>query len=126
MFYSPINHRGGGRKYNISAENGDYTIKIPSLEFEEVGYAPLNVIDRQLHDDEGLHFGNIELVGLKVVCKKGKPLYYGFKAPKTYEYYLSLYLYDVQNEWQTYDLHGTGISFLLYTILLLINLAFSR
>ena len=73
MFYSPINHRWGN--YNISAENGDYTIKIPSLEFGEVGYASLNVIGRQLHDDEDLHFGNIELVGLKVVCKKGKPLY---------------------------------------------------
>ncbi len=121
MFYSPINHRW--EKCNASAENGDYTIEIPSLEFGEEGYASLNVVGRQLHDNEGLHFGNIELVGLKVICKRGKPLYYGFKGPKTYGYYLSLYLYDIRNEWQAYDLHGTDINFLLYTILPLINLA---
>ena len=73
-FYSPSNYRR--ERYNIPAENGDYTIEIPSLEFEEEGYASLNVIGRQLHDDEGLHFGNVELVGLKVICKRGKPLYH--------------------------------------------------
>ena len=41
---------------------------------------------------------------------------------KTYEYIMTLYLYDVNGEWQTYNLHGTDISFLLYTILPLINL----
>lgn len=33
------------------------------------------------------------------------------------------FTYDVNEEWTTYDLHGTDISFLLYTILPLINLA---
>ena len=36
---------------------------------------------------------------------------------------MTLYLYDVNEEWKVYDLHGTDISFLLYTILPLINLA---
>lgn len=120
-FYSPSNHRR--ERYNIPAENGDYTIEIPSLEFEEEGYASLNVIGRQLHDDEGLHFGNVELVGLKVICKRGKPLYHGLPEPKAYAYIMTLYLYDVNGKWQTYDLHGTDITFLLYTILPLINLA---
>lgn len=121
MFYTPSNHRK--ERGNVPAKNGDYTIEIPSLEFGEESYASLNIVGRQLHDDEGLHFGNIELVGLKVLCKRGKPLYYGLNEPKIYEYCLSLYLYDVTDEWQTYDLHGTDICFLLYTILPLINLA---
>lgn len=122
MFYTPSNHRR--KKWgNVPAKNGDYTIEIPSLEFGEESYASLNIVGRQLHDDEGLHFGNIELVGLKVLCKRGKPRYYGSNEPKIYEYCLSLYLYDVNDEWQTYDLHGTDICFLLYTILPLINLA---
>ena len=121
MFYTPSNHRK--ERGNVPAKNGDYTIEIPSLEFGEESYASLNIVGRQLHDDEGLHFGNIELVGLKVLCKRGKPLYYGLNEPKIYEYCLSLYLYDVNDEWQTYDLHGTDICFLLYTILPLINLA---
>lgn len=54
---------------------------------------------------------------------QGKPLYYGLNEPKIYEYCLSLYLHDVNDEWQTYDLHGTDICFLLYTILPLLNLA---
>lgn len=111
------------KRFNTQAENGDYTIEIPSLDFGEECYASLNVIGRQLHDDEGLNFGNLELVGLKVICKRGKPLYYGLPEPKTYEYIMALYLYDVNKNWQTYDLHGTDINFLLYTILPLINLA---
>lgn len=67
-FYSPSNHRR--ERYNTPAEKGDYTIEIPSLEFGEEGYASLNIVGRQLHDDEGLHFGNIELVGLKVICNE--------------------------------------------------------
>lgn len=121
MFYAPSNYRRD--RCNVLAENGDYTIEIPSLEFGEESYASLNIVGRQLHDDEGLHFGNIELVGLKVLCKRGKPLYYGLNEPKIYEYCLSLYLHDVNDEWQTYDLHGTDICFLLYTILPLLNLA---
>lgn len=121
MFYAPINYRW--EKCDASAENGDYTIEIPPLEFGEESYASLNIVGGQLHNNEGLHFGNIELVGLKVLCKRGKPLYYGLNEPKIYEYCLSLYLYDVNDEWQTYDLHGTDICFLLYTILPLINLA---
>ena len=121
MFYAPINYRW--EKCDASAENGDYTIEIPPLEFGEESYASLNIVGRQLHDDEGLHFGYIELVGLKVLCKRGKPLYYGLNEPKIYEYCLSLYLHDVNDEWQTYDLHGTDICFLLYTILPLLNLA---
>lgn len=120
-FYSPSNRRR--ERNNSPVENGDYTIEIPSLDFEEEGYALLNVVGRQLHDKEGLHFGNIELVGLKIKCKKGEPLYYGLNEQKIYEFCLSMYLYDVNNEWKTYDLHGTDISFLLYTILPLINLA---
>lgn len=121
MFYAPSNYRR--YRCNVPAENGDYTIEIPSLEFGEESYASLNIVGRQLHDDEGLHFGYIELVGLKVLCKRGKPLYYGLNEPKIYEYCLSLYLHDVNDEWQTYDLHGTDICFLLYTILPLLNLA---
>lgn len=121
MFYAPSNYRRD--ICNVPAENGDYTIEIPSLEFGEESYASLNIVGRQLHDDEGLHFGYIELVGLKVLCKRGKPLYYGLNEPKIYEYCLSLYLHDVNDEWQTYDLHGTDICFLLYTILPLLNLA---
>ena len=121
MFYTPIDYRR--ERCNASAENGDYTIEIPPLEFGEESYASLNIVGRQLQDGEGLHFGNIELVGLKVLCKRGKPLYYGLNDPKVYEYCLSLYLYDVNDEWQTYNLHGTDICFLLYTILPLINLA---
>ena len=121
MFYAPSNYRRD--RCNVPAENGDYTIEIPSLEFGEESYASLNIVGRQLHDDEGLHFGNIELVGLKVLCKRGKPIYYGLNEPKIYEYCLSLYLHDVNDEWQTYDLHGTDICFLLYTILPLLNLA---
>ena len=121
MFYAPSNYRRD--RCNVPAENGDYTIEIPSLEFGEESYASLNIVGRQLHDDEGLHFGYIELVGLKVLCKRGKPLYYGLNEPKIYEYCLSLYLHDVNDEWQTYDLHGTDICFLLYTILPLLNLA---
>lgn len=121
MFYAPINYRW--EKCDASAENGDYTIEIPPLEFGEESYASLNIVGGQLHNNEGLHLGNIELVGLKVLCKRGKPLYYGLNEPKIYEYCLSLYLYDVNDEWQTYDLHGTDICFLLYTILPLINLA---
>lgn len=121
MFYAPSNYRRDS--CNVPAENGDYTIEIPSLEFGEESYASLNIVGRQLHDDEGLHFGYIELVGLKVLCKRGKPLYYGLNEPKIYEYCLSLYLHDVNDEWQTYDLHGTDICFLLYTILPLLNLA---
>lgn len=120
MFYAPIDYRR--EICNVSAENGDYTIEIPPLEFGEESYASLNIVGRPLQDNEGLHFGNIELVGLKVLCKRGKPLYYGLKEPKIYEYCLSLYLYDVNDEWQTYNLHGTDIYFLLYTILPLINL----
>lgn len=121
MFYAPSNYRRD--RCNVAAENGDYTIEIPSLEFGEESYASLNIVGRQLHDDEGLHLGYIELVGLKVLCKRGKPLYYGLNEPKIYEYCLSLYLHDVNDEWQTYDLHGTDICFLLYTILPLLNLA---
>ena len=121
MFYAPINYRW--EKCDASAENGDYTIEIPPLEFGEESYASLNIVGGQLHNNEGLHFGNIELVGLKVLCKRGKPLYYGLNEPKIYEYCLSLYLHDVNDEWQTYDLHGTDICFLLYTILPLLNLA---
>ena len=121
MFYAPSNYRR--YRCNVPAENGDYTIEIPSLEFGEESYASLNIVGRQLHDDEGLHFGYIELVGLKVLCKRGKHLYYGLNEPKIYEYCLSLYLHDVNDEWQTYDLHGTDICFLLYTILPLLNLA---
>lgn len=121
MFYAPSNNRRV--RCNAPAENGDYTIEIPSLEFGEESYASLNIVGRQLHDDEGLHFGYIELVGLKVLCKRGKPLYYGLTEPKKYEYCLSLNLHDVNDEWQTYDLHGTSICFLLYTILPLLNLA---
>lgn len=121
MFYAPSNYRRDS--CNVPAENGDYTIEIPSLEFGEESYASLNIVGRQLHDDEGLHFGYIELVGLKVLCKRGKPLYYGLNEPKIYEYCLSLYLHDVNDEWQTYALHGTDICFLLYTILPLLNLA---
>lgn len=120
-FYVPINYRWERR--STSAENGDYTIEIPSLEFGEENYASLNIVGHQMHDDEGLNFGNVELVALKVLCKEGKPLYYGHPAPKIYEYNLDLYLYDVNNESQSYDLHGTDINFLLYTILPLINLA---
>lgn len=61
MFYAPSNYRRD--RCNVPAENGDYTIEIPSLEFGEESYASLNIVGRQLHDDEGLHFGNIELVG---------------------------------------------------------------
>lgn len=121
MFYAPSNYLRD--RCNVPAENGDYTIEIPSLEFGEESYASLNIVGRQLHDDEGLHFGYIELVGLKVLCKRGKPLYDGLNEPKIYEYCLSLYLHDVNDEWQTYDLHGTDICFLLYTILPLLNLA---
>ena len=121
MFYAPINYRW--EKCDASAENGDYTIEIPPLEFGEESYASLNIVGGQLHNNEGLHLGNIELVGLKVLCKRGKPLYYGLNEPKIYEYCLSLYLHDVNDEWQTYDLHGTDICFLLYTILPLLNLA---
>lgn len=121
MFYAPIDYRC--EKCDALAENGDYTIEIPPLDFGEESYASLNIVGRQLHNNEGLHLGNIELVGLKVLCKRGKPLYYGLNEPKIYEYCLSLYLCDVNDEWQTYDLHGTDICFLLYTILPLINLA---
>lgn len=121
MFYTPSNHRK--ERCNVPAKNGDYTIEIPSLGVGEESYASLNIVGRKLHDDEGLHFGYIELVGLKVLCKRGKPLYYGLNEPKIYEYCLSLYLHDVNDEWQTYDLHGTDICFLLYTILPLLNLA---
>ena len=109
MFYAPINYRW--EKCDTSAENGDYTIEIPPLEFGEESYASLNIVGGQLHNNEGLHLGNIELVGLKVLCKRGKPLYYGLNEPKIYEYCLSLYLYDVNDEWQTYDLHGTDSNY---------------
>ena len=121
MFYTPINYRWE-RSY-ASVENGDYIIEIPSLEFGEESYASLKIAGRQLHDDEGLHFGNVELVGLKVSCKRGLPLYYGLNDPKIYKYCISLYLYDVNEEWQTLDLHCTDVDFLLYTILPLLNLA---
>ncbi len=120
-FYSPKNYRWEIYD-NTSAENGDYTIEIPSLDFGEECYASLNVVGRHMHDDEGLHFGYVELVDLKVICKRGIPLYHGLPEPKKYEYIMSLYLYDVDRNWQTYELHGTDISFLLYTILPLINL----
>ena len=88
MFYAPSNYRRD--RCNVPAENGDYTIEIPSLEFGEESYASLNIVGRLMQD---------------------------------YEYCLSLYLHDVNDEWQTYDLHGTDICFLLYTILPLLNLA---
>ena len=120
-FYSPSSYRR--QINNTRAENGDFTIETPSLEFKEESYALLNVIGRQLHNDEGLDFGNIELVKLKVICKQRKALYHGLPELKTYEYIMTQYLYDVNKKWKTYDLHGTDISFSLYTILPLINLA---
>lgn len=68
-FYSPSSHRR--QINNTPAENGDFTIETPSLEFKEESYALLNIIGRQLHNVEGLDFGNIELVKLKVICKQG-------------------------------------------------------
>ncbi len=121
MFYTPIDYRW--EICNAPAETGDYTIEIPSLEFGEESYALQNVVGSQIHDDKRLHFGNIELIKLKAICKRGKPLYYGLSELKRYEYCLSLYLYDVGGNCQTYDLHGTDMFFLLHTILPLINLA---
>lgn len=123
MFYVPINYRHQKPIHDAPAENGDYIIEIPPMEFGDEKYASLKVVGRQLHDDEGLFFGNIELVDLKVLCKKGEPYYYGLPSPKKYEYWLSLQLFDVNKDWQTLDLHGTSIYFLLYEILPLLNLA---
>ena len=49
-FYSPSSHRR--QINNTPAENGDFTIETPSLEFGEEGYALLNVVGRQLYNDE--------------------------------------------------------------------------
>ncbi len=95
-FYSPSSHRR--QINNTPAENGDFTIETPSLEFKEESYALLNVVGRKLHNDEGLDFGNIELVKLKVICKQGKSLYHGLPELKTYEYIMTQYLYDVNEE----------------------------
>lgn len=120
-FYHPINYKWEVRREN--AENGDYVIEIPSIDFNEEKYASLKEVGRQLHDDEGLLLGNVEITGVRIKCNPKEPLYYGLPPTKSYEYWISLCLNDVAESFFTYELHGTDITFLLRTIIPLINLA---
>ena len=107
---------------NDTIEPNDFSIKLPNLDLDEVGYATLSIINSSNQTDK-LNYGYVCLDSIRCTCKKEEPLYHGLPDRKKFIYLLTLNLIDKNSNISINTLEATDISFVVKTIIPYINLA---
>ena len=119
-FYKPQNFKWEGVYRQL--QEGDFLIEIPKLNINQEGVASISVYGKKRDEDEGLNYGNIEVVEVKCKCLQDSPLYYGSQDGIKYLYSVKFYLYSINGEYKICSLECDDLFFLLLTILPYLNL----
>lgn len=95
-----------------SEEEGDILIKIPELDFDEIGDVSIEEVGCKRHEEEGVFINHVEIMGITCLCKRREPLYYGLPNRKSYYYTIEFYLYN-ENEWTIKTIEVDSLKFFL-------------
>lgn len=106
-------------------EDGDIVIEIPKLDFDETKYASLREVGRQLHDEEGVCIGHVEITNVVCKCYRREPLYHNTSYRKGYRYIVDLYIYDKEN-YITKTLEVDDLNFITSIVIPHINILIGK